>query len=122
LDAVDALFGDGDATTRRRRYADEMGHLYARYPEDPDVAAFYALALLGTMSRGLIGGADASEGRTQGLAGSGTQRQVASTLEKALKAHPEHPGALHYLLHDLDDPDHARLALGAARTYAKVAR
>jgi len=34
---------------------------------------------------------------------------------------PDHPGALHYLIHDYDDPDHARLALPAARRYASIA-
>ena len=33
----------------------------------------------------------------------------------------EHPGALHYLLHNYDDPAHARLGLDAARAYARVA-
>ena len=34
---------------------------------------------------------------------------------------PEHTGALHYLLHNDDDPQHAHLALGAARTLARLA-
>src|SRR5262249_18012665 len=42
-------------------------------------------------------------------------------LQKVLAANPEHPGALHYLIHDWDDPAHARLALPAARAYAKAA-
>ena len=119
--AVDALFGDGDSASRRRGYADAMGALYARDPEDPDVASFYALALLGTMSRSLIGYVDSHEGHSASLAGSETQRRVAEIIERVLSAHPQHPGALHYLLHTYDDPAHARLALPAARTYATVA-
>ena len=42
-------------------------------------------------------------------------------LRKILTTHPDHPCALHYLLHNDDDPAHARLGLAAARTYAKVA-
>ena len=121
IEAVDALFGDGDSASRRRGYADAMGALYARSPEDPDVASFYALALLGTMSRSLIGHVDSHEGHSDSLAGSETQRRVAEVLERVLSAHPQHPGALHYLLHNYDDPAHARLALPAARTYATVA-
>src|SRR4051794_8713590 len=75
LTAVEALFGAGDAAARRQRYADEMAHVYRQLPEDPDVASFYALALLGTMSRGLIGAADAHEGHSRSLAGSDTQAQ-----------------------------------------------
>ena len=121
LEAVDALFGEGDSATRRRAYADAMGALYARNPDDPDVASFYALALLGTMSRSLIGYVDAHEGHSASLAGSDTQQRVAEILEKVLTTHPDHPGALHYLLHNHDDPEHARRALSAARAYAKVA-
>ena len=121
IEAVDALFGEGDAAARRSAYADAMGALYARHPDDPDVASFYALALLGTMSRSLIGYVDAHEGHSASLAGSDTQQRVADILGKVLVSHPNHPGALHYLLHNHDDPEHARLALSAARAYAKVA-
>jgi tetratricopeptide (TPR) repeat protein len=34
---------------------------------------------------------------------------------------PDHPGVLHYLIHAYDDPEHAQLALNAARAYAKTA-
>ena len=121
LAAVDILFGEGDAARRRRDYADAMARLYASYPDDPEVASLYALALLGTMSRGLIGAMDAHEGHSQGLAGSDTQRHVGAVLQKVLASHPQHPGALHYLLHNDDDPQHARLALAAARTFATIA-
>jgi tetratricopeptide (TPR) repeat protein len=120
LAAVSTLFGDADLATRHRRYADAMAGLYARYPGDPEVASFYALALLGTASRGLIGHVDAHEGHSQTLAGSEIQTHVAAILNTVLQSHPAHPGALHYLLHDLDDPAHAGLALEAARTFAKI--
>jgi tetratricopeptide (TPR) repeat protein len=121
LAAVEVLFGDGDTTTRHRKYAEAMARAYAAEPDDPDVASLYALSLLGTMSRSLIGYVDATEGRSEGLAGSDVQKQVAAIVQKVLASHPRHPGALHYLIHDEDDPAHARLALAAARTYAKVA-
>src|SRR5258705_4955925 len=38
LAAVETLFGDGDSATRQRRYADAMGRLYAREPDDADAA------------------------------------------------------------------------------------
>ena len=119
--AVDVLFADGDAVTRHRNYADAMGRIHAQQPDDPDVASFYALALLGTMSRSLIGFVDTHEGHSQMLAGSEIQTRVAAILDRVLKAHPQHPGALHYLLHNDDDPAHAHLALAAARTLAKIA-
>lgn len=121
LRAIEVLFGPGDATARRTQYAGAMEQMYAQAPNDPEVAAFYALALLGTMSRGLIGSSDAHEGHSAGLAGSEIQIRVRAVLEKVLLSHPEHPGALHYLLHNEDDPEHARLALAAAQSYVKVA-
>jgi tetratricopeptide (TPR) repeat protein len=121
LSAVEILFGRGDSTSRRREYADAMGRAHERYPDDPDVASLYALAVLGTMSRGLMGATDAHEGHSEGLAGSTTQTRVAAILEGVLKVHPDHAGALHYLIHTYDDPAHATLALGAARRYTRAA-
>jgi tetratricopeptide (TPR) repeat protein len=34
---------------------------------------------------------------------------------------PDHPGAAHYIIHAFDDPEHAILALPAARRYAEIA-
>jgi len=121
LSAIEILFGEGNETTRHRNYADAMGRMYARDPDDPEVGSFYALALLGTVSRGLIGSRDPHEGHMPGLAGGDIQARVAAILQAVLASHPRHPGALHYLVHDYDDPEHARLALDAARTLAKTA-
>jgi len=121
LAAAEILFGEGDANTRHTRYAEAMGTLSASHPDDPDIASLYALALMGTVSRSLIGYGDAHDLHQPGLAGSDVQQHVAAILDRVLASHPQHPGALHYLLHDYDDPEHARLALSAARTYAKVA-
>lgn len=122
LDAAAMLFGGGDAAMRRQRYADAMAAAHAIDPDDPDVAALYALALLGTASRGLAGGGGATHDlHVPSLAGSPVQAQAGAILGRVLQAHPRHPGALHYLLHAYDDPAHAALALDAARTYATVA-
>lgn len=121
LAAAEILFGEGDPNTRHTRYAEAMGGLSASHPDDPDIASLHALALMGTMSRSLIGSGGAHEVHQPELAGSDVQRRVAAILNRILASHPQHPGALHYLLHDYDDPEHARLGLSAARAYAKVA-
>jgi tetratricopeptide (TPR) repeat protein len=122
LDAAAMLFGGGDAALRRQRYAEAMASAHALDRDDPDVAALYALALLGTASRGLAGGGGATHDvHVAALAGSPVQAQAGEILGRTLQAHPRHPGALHYLLHAYDDPGHAHLALDAARTYAAVA-
>jgi tetratricopeptide (TPR) repeat protein len=46
---------------------------------------------------------------------------AAEILQRVLARNPDHPGALHYLIHAFDDPVNAPKALDAARRYAKVA-
>jgi tetratricopeptide (TPR) repeat protein len=121
IEAIETLFGPGDAAARHQKYADAMRRLYQRDGDNADVGAFYALALLGTMSRSLIGFEDSHEGHLHDLAGSEVQTEVAAILDRVLKSHPDHLGALHYLLHAYDDPEHARLALPAARALEKLA-
>jgi tetratricopeptide (TPR) repeat protein len=122
LRAVETLFGSGDRAARNRAYALEMGKLAKSYPEDADVLSFLALSLMGMMARSpeLLreGGDDLHQ---HALVGSEIQKEAGAILERVLTRHPDHPGALHYLIHDYDDPDHARRALPAARAYAKVA-
>lgn len=122
LQALEILFGDGEKTARDLAYAEAMGRLAEAYPEDNEVLCFYALAILGTATRSPAlyrqGGDDQHQ---HALVGSEAQKRAAAILDKVLSKDPDHPGALHYLIHDYDDPDHARLALKAARAYAKVA-
>lgn len=122
LAAVEVLFGEGERGARDRAYAEAMGRLARAYPEDPEIAVFHALALLGTAVRAPALFDESHEDAHQhALVGSDTQRQVAAILGRVLRARPDHPGALHYLIHNYDDPEHAELALPAARAYAKVA-
>ena len=122
LAALELLFGSGDRAARDQAYAAAMGRLAAAFPDDPEVLSFHALALMGTTARSPAlfreGGDDQHQ---HALVGSETQKAAAAILQKVLARNPDHPGALHYLIHDYDDPDHARLALPAARAYAKVA-
>jgi len=122
LRAVEALFGRGDRAARDRAYAGRMRRLASAYPDDPDAQSFFALALMGTAARSPAlfreGGDDQHQ---HALVGSAIQKEAAAILEKVLARNPDHPGALHYLIHDFDDPAHARLALPAARAYARVA-
>jgi tetratricopeptide (TPR) repeat protein len=107
LDAVERLFGDGDRTARMRAYADRMAALARDLPDDDEIQAFYALALLGTIPQG--------ERRPDVSLKAG---EIASAV---FKKNPQHPGAAHYILHAYDDGEHNRLGLQAARTYAKIA-
>lgn len=95
-----------EKTKRDIAYSEFMEGLYKKYPANQEVAAFYALSLLGSVP----------EGRDDALYGKG-----AKIAKGILKENPNHPGALHYLIHSYDDPEHATLALNAANSYSKVA-
>jgi tetratricopeptide (TPR) repeat protein len=132
IEAVDALFGDGDETARQRAYVAAMERLHARYSDDNEIASFYALALLDAAIRATYGlSARPAEGHGHAsvesvksvaqLAGSDTQRRAGEILRQVLGRNPEHPGAAHYLLHNYDDADHAARALDVARVYLRIA-
>jgi tetratricopeptide (TPR) repeat protein len=105
LRAIDVLyFSPTTKAGRDSAYADEQGRLAKRYPNDADAQLFHALALLSLFPR-----TDSTYVRAAGIA------------EKVMRDHPQHPGALHYVIHAYDDPAHARQGLAAARLYAKVA-
>ena len=107
LNAVKLLYGEGDKRARDTAYSAAMEKIYRAYPDDLDAAAFYSLSLLGLVRAG-----DKSY-RLQARAG-------AIALDVYQK-NPNHPGAAHYIIHAFDDPDHAILALPAARRYADIA-
>jgi tetratricopeptide (TPR) repeat protein len=108
LDAVRALYGEGDKATRDRRHAAAMEKIHREYPDDAEAALFHALALLATV-------------RTQDAAGEATRLRAGELAWAVYRKHPDHPGAAHYVIHAYDDPEHAHLALDAARRYAEIA-
>ena len=108
LDAVNQLFyTPGDKLARDNAYSKAMASMYERWSNDDEVSILYALSLLGTVRPGDIGF------RRQALA--------ASIALRIFQENPQHPGAAHFIIHAFDDPDHAILALPAAREYAKIA-
>jgi tetratricopeptide (TPR) repeat protein len=107
LNAVKLLYGEGDKSVRDRSYSNAMEKIYREYPDDLDAAAFYSLSLLGLVDY------SAKDYRLRARAG-------AIALDVYQK-NPNHPGAAHYIIHSFDDPEHAILALPAARRYASIA-
>jgi len=106
LASVEQLYGDGDKPERDARYSTALGELSRQYPQDLDARAFYALSIL------------ALTGTTRDTA---NYMRGAAEAEAVYEINPNHPGALHYLIHAYDDPVHAPLGLRAARRYGKVA-
>jgi len=108
FEAIHTLyFSPGDKLARDTAYSAAMARMYAQWPDDDEVAIFYALSLLGTVRPGDTGF------RRQAVA--------ASIAEDVYGRNPKHPGAAHFIIHSFDDPDHAPLGLRAADAYAKIA-
>ena len=109
LDAAAALYKDAGAGSKSERdeaYKNAMKAVYEKYPDD-EVKLFYGLSILGTIK--------------EGTPGFERQAVAAKLFEEVYAKKPEHPGALHYLIHVYDDPEHAVDGLKAARAYAKAA-
>ncbi len=96
-----------DAPARRVAYEKAMEALHQRFPDDIEGTIFYALSILGNAP---------TTDKTYA-----TQRKAAALLNSVLPQAPNHPGIAHYLIHSLDYPGLASLALPAARAYSKIA-
>lgn len=106
LRSAEILYGEGEKNQRDSAYSRHLEKMYATFPGNEEVAAFYALSLLGAVPVGRD--VEAYE-------------KGAVIAEGILKENPAHPGALHYLIHSYDDPGHAVKALNAAHRYSEVA-
>ncbi|CAN5853484.1 hypothetical protein BH20PSE1_BH20PSE1_12500 [soil metagenome] len=108
IDAAKLLYGEGDRQARDQAYAEAMKRIYREYPDDLEAAGFYSLALLGSV-----------EPQEPGVLQ--TRMRAAGIAMEVYRKEPNHPGAAHYILHAFDDPNHAILALPAAKRYAEIA-
>jgi len=98
--------GPTDHATRRESFTQAMQRLHAKYPDDVEAAAFYALSLIKSSPT-------PSE--------IPNQLEAAAILEPLWKDHPNHPGVVHYLIHAYDYPSLAPKGLAAADYYASIA-
>jgi tetratricopeptide (TPR) repeat protein len=86
-------------------YAEAMGRVAARFPDDLDVQTLYAEALMNTNPWKLW--------RADGAPAPGTEHIVA-ILEGVLAKDPDHPGANHYYIHAVEASPHPERALASA--------
>ena len=108
LEAVEELWAEGpDWRARRVAYMHAMERLHKQFPDDDEVTTFYSLALLS--------GARALNDDSFRL-----EMKAGALALDVFKRNPNHPGAVHYVIHSFDDPVHAPLALDAAHVYAKI--
>jgi tetratricopeptide (TPR) repeat protein len=108
--AVAAFFQDpagADYWQRIDRWEAAMKSLHERYPGDPEVSAFYALALLASARPG----PSADE----------HSRAALALLLPLHRRMPDHPGAMHYIIHANDVPGRERDNLDVVRQYEAVA-
>jgi len=82
--------------------------MYETYPDDDEVGAFYAVALIAAVRP--------MNDDTYRL----NMKAGAIGLD-IFHRNPDHPGAAHYIIHAFDDPVHAPLALPAAERFAEIA-
>jgi hypothetical protein len=111
ISAIELFYKDSDKLdhkARSRAYSEAMAQLYRSYPRDREAGVFYALALIAT-------------GTTATDKNYANEKKAAQILNAVLARSPHHPGVTHYLIHGYDYPALAKLALPAARSYAKIA-
>lgn len=106
LKTLDILYGDGNKDSRDFAYEKAMKSLYEKYPENHEIASFYALAILGT---------------AQGKRDFRIYMRAGAIAMDVFERNPRHPGAAHYTIHSFDDPIHAPLGLKASYVYADIA-
>jgi hypothetical protein len=109
IEALSVFFEHYDALdqkTRTEKYEAAMAKLHERYPQDSEVAVFYALALNEAVDL-----SDKSYSR---------QLKAATILEQLAPALPDHPGIAHLLIHSYDYAPIAARGLPAARRYAAL--
>lgn len=106
INAIAIIFSDDRRLGEERiaAYSRAMAEIAKHYPDDGEAQAFYALSLLALPH---------DDTRIH--------EQVIAILEKLMAAQPEHPGAVHYLIHAADTAELAPQGLEAARRYAKIA-
>lgn len=111
LIAAAAAFFDEPAGTdywqRIARWEAAQRRAYEALPDDSEVQVFYALAHLATSPQNSASREHADE--------------AAAILLKVYERNPDHPGAMHYLVHANDVPGRERELLDITHRYAELA-
>ncbi len=96
-----------DHRSRVLKFEKAMEDIYNKYPDDKEALVFYALAL-----NAAVDPKDKTYSR---------QKKAFELLNTIFLQNPLHPGLAHYIIHNMDYPGLAVLALPAARKYASIA-
>ena len=93
-----------DRSALDQAYADAMADVVAAYPDDPDAATLYAASLMNLQPWDYWYG----DGTPKGNAG-----LLVGVLESVIERNPNHPGALHYHIHAVEEK-HPQRAVASA--------
>lgn len=105
----------GDRATLNQTYADAMREVWRKFPDDPDVGALYADALLNLQPWDLW----TNDGKPKKAA-----MEIVAILEDVLKKAPNHAGANHLYIHAVEAspfPERADAAADRLRNWAPLA-
>ena len=108
--AAEAFFLDPESSDYWRRigrWEQSMAKAYASLPNDPEVAAFYALAHLASAPSNAISRSHSDK--------------AAAILMRVYERNPQHPGAMHYIVHANDVPGREQELLQITHKYEAVA-
>ncbi|HLJ52868.1 MAG TPA: hypothetical protein VKT24_05740, partial [Rhizomicrobium sp.] len=117
-DWIDALAARYSADPKADRakldaaYADAMGALWKKYPNDLDAGTFYAEAMMDTQPWDYW--------QNDGVTPKGHALEIVSTLERIIKREPNHPGALHLYIHAVEATTTPERAEAAADRLEKL--
>lgn len=93
-------------------YAQAMGKLAAKFPEDDEIAVLYAESLMDLSPWDYWeDGGRKPKGRTA---------EILQVLEKVLARNPDHPGAIHYYIHMVEASDRPERAEPYAERLARL--
>jgi tetratricopeptide (TPR) repeat protein len=92
-------------------YAQAMGTVAAKHPDDPDAATLYAesLMILQPWNYWTVGGEP-----------KGAIKEIIATLEGVIARYPDHPGACHYYIHAVEASVEPEKALPCAERLARL--
>ena len=100
-------YAEKDFQVYAERYAGDMAQVAGLYPNDLEAQVFYALALINSEPRDDVALAN--------------KKKAVAILYPLFRAHPNHPGIAHYIIHACDNPGMAQQGIEAAVRYAAIA-
>ena len=115
FDAMQSHYSNDTTKTRaslNQEYADKMKKLREKYPDDAEIGALYADALMNLHPWDLW----YHDGKPKPWT-----PELISVLETVLKINPEHPGANHYYIHTMEASPLASKATASADRLGKLA-